>query len=118
MDFTHLNLRGMTKPRIIKDYDDLKSEVINQILSTYPNGFEKKLIQFKDPKGKLISALPFETEDYYYLIRMSRAEAMEMMTEDHEDQEVNDKEVEDIYPEYDEKDGEDFLEDTPPPDEE
>ncbi len=72
----------MTKPRVIKDYDKLTEELVAAIKIAYPKGFEKKLIQFKDAKGKFVSALPFETDDYYYLVRMTKAEAQEIGDED------------------------------------
>lgn len=40
------------------------------------------MILFKNQHNKLISALPFETEDRYYLIRMTRAEALEIIKDD------------------------------------
>ena len=72
----------MSKPRVIKDYNRLEDAVITAIKLTYPYGFEAKLIQFKNKEGKLISALPFETEDYYYLLRMTQDEARNIMEED------------------------------------
>jgi len=72
----------MSKPRVIKDYDKLEDAVTTAIKLSYPYGFETKLIQFKNKEGKLISALPFETEDYYYLIRMTQDEARNIMEED------------------------------------
>ncbi len=72
----------MSKTRIVKDYEKLSEDVIAQIKLEYPRGFEKKLIQFKDAKGKFVSALPFETDDFYYLIRMTREEAQEIIEED------------------------------------
>jgi len=72
----------MNKPRIVKDYDKLSEEVLAQIKLEYPFGFDRKLITFKNKEGKLVSALPFETADYYYLIRMTRDEAQQIMEED------------------------------------
>lgn len=72
----------MNKPRIVKDYEKVNEEVIAQIKLEYPYGFEKKLIQFKNQHGKFVSALPFETDDYHYLIRMTRVEAQEIIEED------------------------------------
>ena len=72
----------MSKPRIVKDYEKLSEEVIALIKLFYPYGFDSKLIQFKNKEGKLVSALPFETEDYYYLIRMTRADAISIMEDD------------------------------------
>ncbi len=70
------------KPRLIKDYEKLSEEIIAQIKLEYPYGFEKKLILFKNQKGQLVSALPYETEDHYYLVRMTRAEAQEIISDD------------------------------------
>lgn len=72
----------MSKPRVIKDYDKVPDEVLAQVKLEYPYGFERKLILFKNAKGKFISALPFETEDRHYLIRMTAAEAQEIIEED------------------------------------
>ncbi len=72
----------MEKPRLVKDYDKVGEEVLAQIKLQFPRGFEKKLIQFKNQHGKFVSALPFETEDYYYLIRMTKVEAQEIIEDD------------------------------------
>ncbi len=72
----------MSKPRVVKDFEKINEDVLAQIKLEYPYGFDKKLITFKNQKGKLISALPFETEDYYYLIRMTRNEAQQIIEED------------------------------------
>ncbi len=72
----------MNKPRIIKDYDKLSDDIIAQIKLENPRGFEKKLIQFKNREGKFVSALPFEASDFYYLIRMTKQEAQEIIEED------------------------------------
>ena len=70
------------KPRIAKDYDKLTEELIAQIKIEYPFGFEENLITYKDVKGNKISALPFETEEVYYLIKMTKAEAQQIIEED------------------------------------
>lgn len=72
----------MSKPRVVKDYDKLDESVKQQIKLTYPEGFERNLIQFKNKEGKTVSALPFETEEVYYLIRMTILEAQEIIEED------------------------------------
>jgi len=70
------------KPRIAKDYDKLTEELIAQIKIEYPFGFEDYLISYKNAQGVKISALPFETEEVYYLIRMTKAEAQQIIEED------------------------------------
>ena len=72
----------MSKPRVIKDYDKLEKIIIQQIKMKYPLGYEKHLIQFKNHKKALISALPFEAEDRVYLVRMSRDEANKIISDD------------------------------------
>ena len=72
----------MAKPRIVKDFDKIHEDLIAQIKLNFPRGFEKNLVQFKNLEGKFISALPFETEDFYYLIRMTRLEAQNIVEND------------------------------------
>lgn len=65
----------MSKLRVIKDYDKLDVSIQEQIKLTYPEGFIQHLITFTNREGKLVSALPFETEDKIYLVRMNQEEA-------------------------------------------
>lgn len=70
------------KPRIIKDYDKLSDNLIEQIKLLYPTGYTNNLIVYTDREGKFISALPFETEDAYYLIKMTKFEATRIVEDD------------------------------------
>jgi hypothetical protein len=72
----------MSKPRIIKDYEKLNPEVLEQIKLVYPRGFHKHLVGFVNREGQKRMGLPFETEDYYYLVRMSAMEAKEIIAQD------------------------------------
>jgi hypothetical protein len=63
------------KLHVIKDYDKLSGDIKEQIKITYPLGFSRHLIKFKDKNGLFVSALPFETGDKYYLMRMTHNEA-------------------------------------------
>ena len=76
-----------SKPRIIKDFNKLDPELQEQIKLAYPYGFTDNLISFTDRDGMLASALPFETEDKYYLLRMSENEAVRIveMDDDYDD---------------------------------
>jgi hypothetical protein len=60
-----------TKPRVIRDYDKLELTIQEQLKLAYPNGFEDFLIEFTNAKGEVISALPFETDEKKYMIRMT-----------------------------------------------
>lgn len=72
----------MSKPRVIKDYDSLSDEVKEQIKLIYPRGFRKHLVTFVNKEGQRKQGLPFETEDYYYLIRMTEEKASRIIRED------------------------------------
>jgi hypothetical protein len=61
----------MNKPRVIKDYAKLDVEIQEQLKLAYPNGFSQNLIEFSNARGEIISALPFETDSFKYMIRMS-----------------------------------------------
>jgi len=96
---------NQSKPRIIKDYDKLDPAIQEQIKLVYPAGFSDSLIYYFDKDGKNVSALPFETEDKYYLIRMTLSEA-ERIIEDDDDYDDDGflkdhvrEEYEDKYPE-------------------
>lgn len=75
----------MNKPRVVKDYDKLSDDIISAVRMKYPYGFERKLIMFTNKLGKLVSALPFETEDRYYLIRMTAIQAQQILEEEEEE---------------------------------
>jgi hypothetical protein len=72
----------MNKPRIVKDYHKIEEVVKQQIKLAYPDGFEEHLIKFKNKDGLNVSALPFETDEKYYLVRMTITEAQEIIEED------------------------------------
>ena len=95
-------MENQNKPRIIKDYEKLNEEIQEQIKLAYPRGFSKNLISFTNREGKKVSALPFETEDKYYLVRMSISEAKEIILQDDD---YNDLGIlkSDVREEYEEK---------------
>jgi hypothetical protein len=92
----------MNKPRVIKDYEKMDQAILEQIKLAYPYGFEKHLISFKNPKGQFVSALPFETEEKYFLIRMTRAEAKHIIRDD-EDYDDDGILKDDVKEDYEEK---------------
>ena len=69
-----------SKPRIIKDYEKLDESIKEQIKLVYPNGFSQHLISFTNKDGLLVSALPFETDDKYYLVRTSQGKLTKINT--------------------------------------
>jgi len=87
------------KLRVIKDYEKLSKELKEQIKLVYPDGFSQYLIQFRNQKGDLISALPFETDDKIYMIKMSvqKAEELILLDPDYDDDGILKSEIKDKY---------------------
>ena len=74
----------MAKKRIVKDYDQIPDEVKMLLKHKYPEGYSENLIKFTNASGKNVSALPFETDEIYYLIRMTVEEAIQIVEEGEE----------------------------------
>ncbi len=94
----------VNKPRIVKDFEKLDPNIQEQIKLNYPYGFAKNLIQYKNAEGKFVSALPFETDDRYYLVRMTLVEARQIV-EDDDDYNARGELKESIKEGYEEKYG-------------
>ena len=108
----------MQKPRVIKDFEKLDTSIQEQIKLAYPFGFTKHLISFKNQKGEFVSALPYETDDTYYLVRMTKNEAREIIEQD---EDYNDDGIlrKSIREEYEDKYGDmDYIDVEPPEEEE
>lgn len=70
------------KPRVVKDYDKLPPEIKEQIKLAFPSGFFQHLVSYVNKEGQNVSALPFETDEKYYLVRMTAHEARVIIEED------------------------------------
>lgn len=92
----------MEKPRIVKDYEKLDKSIQEQIKLAYPYGFEDHLIKFNNKEGKSVSALPFEAETAYYLVRMTISEARDIIEED-DDYDEDGELTDDAKSEYEER---------------
>ncbi len=91
-----------SKPRVVKDYEKLDESIKEMIKLNYPHGFEEHLVTFNNGEGKRVSALPFETEEKYYLVRMTIAEAQAIIEED-DDYDEEGNLTDDAREEYEEK---------------
>ena len=92
----------VSKPRVIKDFEKLDGVTQEQIKLEYPFGFEDHLVSFTNREGKHVSALPFETVEIYYLVRMTVAEATQLI-EDDEDYENQGNLRDEVKAAYEEK---------------
>ena len=75
-------LLNLAKKRVVKDYDALPDDTIRLVKIKYPTGYADHLVTYTDKEGKKVSALPFETDDTYYLIRMTILEAKRLIKDD------------------------------------
>lgn len=69
--------KNVAKKRIIKAYEQLSDEMVERIKEKYPDGFDDHLITFTNARGEIEVALPYETDDTYFLIKMPKTSASE-----------------------------------------
>jgi hypothetical protein len=91
-----------SKPRVVKDYEKLETVIQEQIKLTYPYGFSEYLVSYVDREGKKRTALPFETDEKCYLVRMTESEAVAIIDED-DDFDSDGMLKDDIKEEYEDK---------------
>ena len=103
-------MMSTNKPRVVKDYDKLDASIREQIKLAYPNGFTDHLVKFKNKEGNMVSALPFEAEDKYYLVRMTVTEARAIIENDDDYDDLGYLK-DDVKEEYEEKYADDDMDD-------
>jgi len=104
------NYKKVVKKRIVLDYEKLPEDTISNIKIEYPDGYEDNLITFTNKEGRFISALPFETDEIYYLIRMTEGEARQIINDD--DDFGDDGKLRDDFEDDVNEDGEKYLDDN------
>lgn len=58
--------------RIIVDYHKITKEILDLLVTTYPNGYyTMDIVSFRDKNMKLIDALQVQSEDAIYLVKVS-----------------------------------------------
>ncbi len=90
------------KPKVIKDFEKLDPEIQEQIKLVYPDGFYNHLVYYTNKDGQSVTALPFETEDKHYLVRMTINQAKAII-EDDEDYDMEGNLKDDAKKEYEDK---------------
>lgn len=102
------------KLRVIQDFDKVSTEIQEQIKLLYTEGFSQHLIEFKNRHDETVSVLPFETDDKFYMIRMSVKKAEQIINddEDYDDEGVLKDHIKEKY--ADEYSEIDYLADVEP----
>lgn len=75
-------MKNSDKPHVIQSYEKLSKEIQEQIKLYYSEGYIDHLIEFKNHSNEWVSALPFETDEKIYMVRMSIRKAQELIEED------------------------------------
>jgi hypothetical protein len=78
----------MAKRFVIKDYKSMTPDLMALLVEAYPDGFEYDTEYFTNAKGERVEAVPLETEDTKYLIKVSTTLVQKF--EAYEDEEDND----------------------------
>lgn len=93
--------KGQDKKRVIVDYNNITSDILELFTDRYPYGYDDEdIIKFQNSKGETVKAVPFETSDTRYLIKVS----VEM-----------DRRIEAFLDDDDDDDDGSVSESTPPP---
>ena len=79
----------MGKKRLIKNYEQLPEDIVEKVKDKYPDGFEDNLITFENSRGEIELALPFETEETYYLIKMPKNNTAEEEEEEYDNSAID-----------------------------
>lgn len=83
----------MDKKRSIVDYNNITQEMMDALLSQYPYGFDGHTVKFKNAKGENVHAVPFETDDAKYLVKIgskleAKLEAYMEESDDYDDDDI------------------------------
>ncbi len=58
--------------RIIVDYNKITKEILDLLVTTYPNGYNTMdIVSFRDKNMNLIDAIQVQNEDTIYLVKVS-----------------------------------------------
>jgi hypothetical protein len=75
-----------TRKRIIIDFKKLTPELLALLVATYPDGYDDHHItKFKNAHNEWIEAVPLETNEARYLVKVSTKLALTMENYDEED---------------------------------
>jgi len=74
------------KIKIITKYENLSPELQEKIKILYPPDYIDFLVRFTDKDGKIVSALPLETDDKFYMVKMPIIKEKKTKKKDHDDE--------------------------------
>lgn len=63
-------IKRVTKKRLVTSFQKLTPELQLLVKEEYPNGYNDAMTRIDKPNGDFFYAVPFETEDIFYLIKV------------------------------------------------
>jgi hypothetical protein len=80
------------KKRVIVDYKNITEDILTLLTEKYPYGYDDDVVFFKNAKGEKVGAVPLETQDTKYLIKVGARldEVVEAFLDDDSDDDVSD----------------------------
>ena len=63
--------KAVQKKRLVISQDKLAPELLERLLEHYPTGYTDAMMRIDKPNGDFFYAVPFETEDIYYLVKIN-----------------------------------------------
>ncbi len=81
------------KLKVIKSYEKLSPEIKKAFDEKYVDGYEGYWISFENAKNELIRAIPFETEEFIYLVKFKQKKVSN--EEESEDKDFNELDLKD-----------------------
>ena len=82
------------KKKVIINSTNVTPEILNLFKDRYPYGYEEDIIKYPNSQGQTVNAVPLETEDTYYLIKLGvemDRKIFKVLEEDNPDDESDDK---------------------------
>ncbi len=62
--------QNSTKKKLVASFNNLPSELQEEVKALYPRGFAEVMTRFDKPNGDFFYYVPFETEDTSYLVKI------------------------------------------------
>lgn len=59
-----------TKKRLVVSFNNLPAELQEQVKALYPYGYSDSMMRIDKPNGDFFFAVPFETEEVSYLVKI------------------------------------------------
>lgn len=62
--------KEIIKKRLVASFNNLSPELQEKVRESYPNGFSDAMMRVDKPNGDFFYAVPFETDEISYLVKI------------------------------------------------